>query len=171
MTIFLNKIRHHWKVALSYILRLSRTISGPINVHIEVTNICNLNCRTCGRKSFLSKFGSMSLRNFETILSKLQIEQIQKIHLGGYGEPLLNKNLLEMIKRVPPELYTSTNTNLSINDDDAIIALAESGLSEINVSLDGFDRAAFEDVRQGGDWDLILKNIKLSKIPYRSLNH
>jgi MoaA/NifB/PqqE/SkfB family radical SAM enzyme len=133
----------------------------PKTVQIEVTNLCNLNCRTCGRKRFLAKFGSMSLTDYQNILNKFQIKQIQKIHFGGYGEPLMNKRLVDMVKMIAHETYTSTNTNLSIHNNDLIVALANSGLAEINVSLDAFDQEVYQDVRQGGNWHLVINNLKL----------
>ena len=132
----------------------------PDAIQIEVTNLCNLKCRTCGRNNFLSKFGSMPLNAYEDLLEKIKLKQIQKFHFGGYGEPLLNKNLIDMIKKIPPGIYTSTNTNLSLHDEKTITALATSGLSEINVSLDGFDQSTYESVRIGADWKLVVRNIE-----------
>ena len=52
----INKIQKHWKTGLSYSLRLSKVLDGPINVHIEITNICNFKCIYCPQSNPDSHF-------------------------------------------------------------------------------------------------------------------
>jgi radical SAM protein with 4Fe4S-binding SPASM domain len=103
----------------------------------------------------------MSLDDYDNILSKLNLKEVKQIHLGGYGEPLLNKHLVEMIEAIPDPIFISTNTNLTINNDASVIALAQSKIDEINVSLDAFDKKIYEEIRVGSSWDKVMQNIAL----------
>ncbi len=72
----LKKIRRYWKVALSYAFGLSRSLAGPLTVHIETTNICNFRCVYCPQSNPDQHFqklgrGKMSFANYQIILDKI----------------------------------------------------------------------------------------------------
>lgn len=151
MATFISKIKKFKFILSSY------KVLHPKFLQIEVTNHCNLKCRTCSRDEFLSKYGSMSFNDFEVILERFNLSKIKRIHFGGYGEPLLNKQLVEMILQIPSYIFTKINTNLSIRNNDLIISLVKSGIGRISVSLDGFDKNTYENVRTGGSWETVIK--------------
>ena len=78
-------------------LRGPKIDSGPKVVFIEVTNRCNLLCQTCPHTYFQREpLKSLSLEEFITIAD--QFPQMQRALLHGIGEPLLNRELDQIIK-------------------------------------------------------------------------
>jgi MoaA/NifB/PqqE/SkfB family radical SAM enzyme len=68
----------------------------PRVVFIEVTNRCNLLCQTCPRTFFdREPLKSLPLREFIAIAE--QFPHMQRALLHGIGEPLLNRELPEII--------------------------------------------------------------------------
>ena len=63
-------------------------------IYIEITNNCNLNCSFCSEVKRKRK--NMTLNEFEEILKKIK-DYTDYIYLHVKGEPLLNKNIIEMI--------------------------------------------------------------------------
>lgn len=64
-------------------------------IYIEITNICNLNCSFCSKVNRKKEY--MSLENFKEILNKIK-DYTDYIYLHVKGEPLLNQNVIDMIK-------------------------------------------------------------------------
>jgi MoaA/NifB/PqqE/SkfB family radical SAM enzyme len=145
----------------------------PFIVQIETTNHCNLKCGFCPRelefKSAGLKLQSMSMKDFDGILGDW-IHRVYQLHLFGRGEPLLSKELPEMIhyaaeRGVP---YISFTSNGTILRGDRAKSLADTELSEIRVSLDGSDEETFKGIR-GASLEKIKDNLRkfreMSDIP------
>ena len=71
-------------------------------LYIEVTNKCNLNCRTCIRHVWNEPSGMMSEDIFKAIVSGVSSFPYlpRKAFFGGFGEPLSHPKILEMISRL-----------------------------------------------------------------------
>ena len=74
-------------------------------IYIEITNRCNLNCSFCSKVEKKKK--DMSLEEFEEVLKKVK-DYTNYIYLHVKGEPLLHRNIIEMIN-------LANNYNLKIN--------------------------------------------------------
>lgn len=76
---------------------------------IEISALCNLNCKHCFRKYRTGKLGNMSLQLFKHIL---EVDLNKFVFLGGAGEPFVNSNFLEMIDILKEDKrFISLNTN------------------------------------------------------------
>ena len=75
----------------------------PSSLQIETTTRCNLRCKTCLRSQQAQ--GDMPFELFKSIIDQYKLLKItgRKIDLTGVGEPLLNTELLPMIR------YAKTN--------------------------------------------------------------
>ena len=82
-------------------------------VYIEITNQCNLTCRTCIRNVWGEETENMSGDIFRRILKgALELPAKPEIFLGGYGEPLSHPECLAMIERAKSlGLCVSLSTN------------------------------------------------------------
>ena len=68
-------------------------------VLIEISSICNLNCKTCPRRKRKGKQGHMSLEMFKEITDKIIDSKFENsLFLSGFGESLLNPHFFDMIK-------------------------------------------------------------------------
>lgn len=93
-------------------------------LHLEVSNNCQASCPMCirnihgGAENPLVKLEDWSLEKYKTIISEEVIAQVKLIYFcGNYGDPLLNKDLLEMIRytvSVKPDIVINIHTNGSL---------------------------------------------------------
>jgi len=88
-------------LGLSNKLELAHAYGQPTSVQIESTTYCNAKCSMCGRTMVYTgknpkKPKHMSFQKFKKIMLKLPY--CKYIDLQGLGEPLLNPDLISIIK-------------------------------------------------------------------------
>jgi radical SAM protein with 4Fe4S-binding SPASM domain len=89
-----------------------------------------------------------------------QVPNLKQAVLHGIGEPLINKELPEMIRYLKNRgVYVLFNSNGTMLSPHIQRQLIESGLDEFRVSLDAADAEAFEKVRGLPRFDLIVRNV------------
>lgn len=139
----------------------------PIEVNFSVTDKCNLSCNFCARHNgFIEKthphqLNDMSLNNFKKILKKLR-ETIY-INLCGIGEPLMNEELIEIIKFAKKEgKIVSVYTNGILLDNYYAINLLKNKIDTISISLKGSDEKTFISNTNAGKeyFHAVVENIK-----------
>jgi len=120
---------------------------SPRVVFIEVTNRCNLLCETCPRTYFQREpLKSLSFKEFIAIAE--QFPQMQRALLHGIGEPLLNRELPEIIKYLK-----SRNVEVIINSNGTLLTpewqknLIESALDQYRCSIDGATDETYARIR------------------------
>jgi MoaA/NifB/PqqE/SkfB family radical SAM enzyme len=121
--------------------------AGPRVVFIEVTNRCNLLCETCPHTYFQREpLKSLSLKQFISIAE--QFPHMQRALLHGIGEPLLNRELPEIIRylksRAVEVIINSNGTLLTPTWQKALI---ESGLDQYRCSIDGATNETYARIR------------------------
>ena len=112
-------------------ITLRRPIQQLAKIYIEPTSRCNLACRMCIRESWEESQGNMLDETFSCLIEGLkQMESKPVIVFGGFGEPLLHPNIVEMIARAKA---TAQRVELITNG----LLLSEQMLSEfIRIGLD-----------------------------------
>ena len=85
-----------------------------LTLQIEPARVCNLNCSICMRPNITSsKNHVLSLENFQKVCdSAVSSKMFRYVGLHGWGEPLLNGQLFEMVKYAEAE---GLSTNLTTN--------------------------------------------------------
>ena len=132
-------------------------------LYIEVSSACNLNCKMCFRNSwFDEKCGLMSDYIIDSVKNSLINKETEGIFLGGMGEPLMHKRVFELIKTatdcgIKSELITNA-TLLNLNNCKKLIS---AGLDTLWISMDGFTRESYEEVRKGSLFENIIENIEI----------
>jgi len=114
----------------------------------------------------------MSLSDFEKIIGKLP-SSIQSLDLYFSGEPLINQALNEMVKLiVSRNIYCTVSTNGSFMGSE-IEEILDSGLSKLIIGVDGASEDTYKQYRVGGNFTILVENIK--KLVYekrkRKLQH
>jgi MoaA/NifB/PqqE/SkfB family radical SAM enzyme len=116
-------------------------------VFIEVTNRCNLLCETCPR-TYFTREPLRSLTFDEFVFVAEQFPEMQRAVLHGIGEPLLNRDLPQIIAylkgRGVEVLFNSNGTLLTPAWQEA---LARSGLDEYRCSIDGAEPETYARIR------------------------
>ena len=128
-------------------LRGPKIDSGPKVVFIEVTNRCNLLCQTCPHTYFQREpLKSLSLEEFITIAD--QFPQMQRALLHGIGEPLLNRELDQIIKVLKDrDVEVIINSNGTLLTPKWYEKLIDSGLDQYRCSIDGATDETYARIR------------------------
>ena len=102
----------------------------------------------------------MSLSVFERALEQVQ-KTAHTMQFYFQGEPLLNRQLPEMITRAHQAgLYTIVSTNAQALTSLTAQRLVKSGLSRIIVSIDGFSEESYAAYRVGGSLHRALEGLQ-----------
>ncbi|MGO8930998.1 MAG: SPASM domain-containing protein [Limisphaerales bacterium] len=123
----------------------------PRWVHIENTNHCPARCSMCSMDKMLRPTGFMKLGLFERIVDECaRHPQVEQIHLHGFGEPLLDKNLPARIRYVKEHSRSLTYlvTTINLMTESFARDLISSGLDGMKVSLYGNTKATYESVHR-----------------------
>lgn len=168
---FLTKKR---KAKLFKFFKFTKLPVRPFILNVEPGNICNLKCPLCptGARELGMAKGFMSFELFKQVFDQLK-GGLSAINLYSWGEPLLNKNLIVMIKyakSVNKNVRITTSTNLNVKDDKLLADFVASGIDEIIVSCDGANAESYSKYRVGGDFNLVMDNLKLMVTKKEELN-
>ncbi len=138
----------------------------PSMVHLETNNICNIKCIHCPQ-SDLSKLPdykpqSMGFEIFKKITDEVA-ENDSILRLTNDGEPLIHKNMVDMVEHVYDKkvrIFTFNTNGLLLEGKilDSILKLSNT-LVSIEVSLDAFYKKTYEKIRVGSDYNRVLRNI------------
>ena len=137
----------------------------PRVVRIEPSSLCNLKCIHCPTGTVNIPRKVMEWPVFEKILQEIKNhkDKVKVVVLYHGGEPLLNKDLIRMIKEIKDlgieKIKTSTNGMLL--DEEMCFELVKSGIDEIEISLDGTSPEMNNKIRIGSDYQKIVNNIKM----------
>ncbi|MCX5778299.1 MAG: radical SAM protein [Elusimicrobia bacterium] len=136
----------------------------PLWLTIDPSNICNLRCVFCptGQQRGTRSQTIMPLGKFKKIIDTLG-PYLFHIDFCNWGEPLLNKDLPEMVayaRRFGPSTKIDTNLNIDMSREDARRLIA-SGLDRLNISVDGASQQTYEKYRRGGDFEKVMRNMRL----------
>lgn len=153
----------------------------PVNIELELGNLCNLKCLMCNEKNSSAilaeniqlgvnklqqkdfKWTAEGFKNLQDLLSKSP----KVINIRG-GEPLYNKDLLKLIEEMPPEVCKSTllhiTTNATVWSPQWAKALEKFRLVRVMASIDAVGDL-YEYIRFPASWSQVESNvIEMSKI-------
>lgn len=136
----------------------------PLNIAVEPSNYCNLNCIMCANDKLTRKRGVMDIRLYKKIIDEIAVENpYTRLWLDFYGEPLLQKfRLFYMIDYAVKKGLKNIdlNTNAMLLDEEMAEMLLDSGITFISIDCDGFSSDVYESIRVGANRDKVYKNIE-----------
>ncbi len=121
----------------------------PLSVILQITRECNSNCIFCSEKG--NKIPDPTLEELRIIKNNLR--GVRRVFLSG-GEPLLRKDLLEIVNLFKDEFIIGLPTNAIPNKELAKKLYGK--IAFVNVGLEG-PRSITNKVR--GDYDKIMSGI------------
>jgi radical SAM protein with 4Fe4S-binding SPASM domain len=158
-----------WNLFLNLIERrllVTKPRSTPPFIKIEPTSVCQLKCPGCQQhmkdgKYFEHEKREINLQEFITVIEPIK-NGLLGISLSFQGEPLLNPQLPELITWAHSHNIAVTfPSNLSVElSDEFLRKLVTARPDTIFVSLDGASVETYSKYRVGGDFSLILRNVK-----------
>jgi MoaA/NifB/PqqE/SkfB family radical SAM enzyme len=135
----------------------------PLEVTIDTTTACNLSCPYCGtgRKTLQRPAANLQPELHRQMMNFFGREAFISWYFSN-GEPLLNKRLPELMQLAAErEVFSVISTNLSVPvGKDRLKALVGSGLNFISASIDGVTQKTYSRYRVGGNFELVIQNLK-----------
>ena len=138
----------------------------PPVVQIEPASICNYRCVFCFQtdRSLTKKsnghMGYMSYEIFKKVIDELE-NNVHSITLASRGEPLLNKELGNMLMYMKNKFVSiKINTNASMLTEKLSRQILESGVHNLVFSADAANNELYKKMRVNGDLNKVLRNIK-----------
>jgi MoaA/NifB/PqqE/SkfB family radical SAM enzyme len=135
-------------------------------LQLEISNYCNASCPQCPRNYFGGKtiptlpLRKWNMADFKTIFTTDLLENLQQVYFcGTYGDPMTNKNIVEMcqfIKTINSNIKIGIHTNGGVGTTDTFSALAKY-TDFIAFGIDGLQDTN-HIYRRGTHWQKIIDN-------------
>ena len=143
--------------------------AAPFVIYIDPSGACNFKCSfcPCNTTDFMAaeRHKVMEWELFEKILQDLRAfqGQVSVINLYGFGEPLLNPRIADMVKAIKENhccREVRVTTNGSLLTEERSRALIEAGVDLVRVSVEAMSTPGYQALC-GVDIDVseILRNI------------
>ena len=128
------------------------------DLRISVTDRCNFRCTYCMPKEifgpdheFLARENLLTFSEIVTVVTEFARRGVRKVRITG-GEPLLRKGIEGLVSQISAtglidDLTLTTNGSLLARK---AVALADSGLNRVTVSLDALDDPTFQAMNDVG---------------------
>ena len=139
-------------------------VPHPVNLNLESTLGCNLECVMCG--SHLSGVTKMRRSMDEELLARVEkqvVSGIEELSLTVAGEPFLTPRLPQFVavaERHGAEL--SLNTNATLLKDTGLVRRVMRQSSVLRFSVDGATAKTYEAIRVKSDFGTVIENIELA---------
>ncbi|MDD1775871.1 MAG: radical SAM protein [Candidatus Methanomethylicus sp.] len=146
---------------LSSMVQTTSNWYAPSYVQIEPTTRCNNRCVFCIRAPNENFDISMDL--YKSILDQLHCSRFGTKHvdLTGLGEPLLNPNIVTMIRMIKEKgMRAGFTTNFGPMNKTIARGLLEVGVDYLYVSVDGAKKETFERMRIGSNFERTMSAIR-----------
>ncbi|MDR3568829.1 MAG: radical SAM protein [Syntrophobacteraceae bacterium] len=131
----------------------------PKRLYVEVTNRCNLRCRTCVQYRGMPEAPG-DLSRDEVMWIADQAPGVKSIVLHGIGEPLLNEELPQIIRGLKDRgLYVLFNSNALLLTPALSQELVSCGLDEFRASLDAAKESTYAAIRGSDKFSRVIENL------------
>jgi len=114
------------------------------NLRISLTSRCNLSCIYCHAEGEKNPEAEMSADEIIAIMETAAKFGIKSIKFTG-GEPLIRRDILDIVRAVPPGVESSITTN-GILLAEMAADLKAAGLRRVNVSLDSLNPETYKKI-------------------------
>jgi cyclic pyranopterin phosphate synthase len=116
------------------------------SLRMSLTNRCNLKCIYCHNEGERDSGNEITVDEIARLVRIASKYGVDRVKFSG-GEPLLRKDLEDILKALPPLKDVSLTTNGTFLARRAR-GLKEAGLDRVNISLDSMDSGRFERITQ-----------------------
>jgi radical SAM protein with 4Fe4S-binding SPASM domain len=173
--VVLGLMRMHWRYFLfgrGRGLAKLLPLTTPLKIHVDPASGCNFRCFFCpqsdpqGLKDAGVKAGVMKFSLFQKIIDDLQdfSQIVDELVFGNYGEPLLNKNVAQMVRYAVDShraREVSIITNASLLTAERAEELVEAGLHKVRISVESLsDEGYLDTTKVSVPFSTIVENIR-----------
>lgn len=134
-------------------------LETPFTLYVFPTTFCNFKCSYCAHSLGLKKMKetydftaeNMSLETFDKLISDLKQfkQKIKVISLTGQGEPLINKDIPTMIRKIKEADIcerVEIISNGALLTNELSLELINAGLDILRISLQGVTSEKYKEV-------------------------
>lgn len=144
----------------------AKELTSPLNISIEVTNKCNINCIHCYNTRQIDgiQHSSLDKEKIDRIVDQLVENNALAVGIT-WGEPLMKKREALYIVEKCSENWITTrlNTNLMLLDEETADELKKNQLKSILTSLTSFDKETHDKITgRSGNFQKVIKGIQLA---------
>lgn len=121
----------------------------PLSLDLELAAICDLACAYCYRQTYVTPDKTMPTKMAKELIHEAAELGVASLKLNWRGEPLLHKNLCEIIKYAKSQgiLDVIINTNATQLNNAYAEKLLDSGIDYVIFSFDGGTKETYEKNR------------------------
>ena len=156
-------------------------------LRVSVTDRCDFRCVYCMAENmtFLPKKDLLTLEELDRLCTVFIDKGVKRLRLTG-GEPLVRKNIMELVRNLSRHLKSGALDELTLTTNGSQLRkhaaeLADCGVRRINVSLDTLDADKFKTITRWGELSRVLDGIeaarqaglavKINAVALKDLNH
>ncbi len=142
----------------------------PLNLDIETTSYCNLECVMCPRTIQMKKGigylpendAELPMDLYKKIVDEGAENGLCSIKFQYLGEPLADSHIVERIKYAKDRgiMDTMFNTNATYLDEEMSHKILDAGIDDIFFSVDSIIPEKFNKIRVGAEYHQVVENIK-----------
>ncbi|KIX12657.1 radical SAM protein [Dethiosulfatarculus sandiegensis] len=136
-------------------------INAPIKANIEVAAVCPYKCGFCTLHE-LHKYRRKSMMSFNDFVKLWRgIEPFTtEVEFTG-GEPLMNKDLYQIIKETrKTNVHCTVTSNAFLLNKDRADKILEAQPNELLLAFDSFKPSKYKDIRINGNLDTLYENVR-----------
>ena len=160
-------LRRYFKLNKEY-KKFVQSLSQPPKfkqIRLELSNACGYKCFMCPHTKMTRPVGFMQDKDIETIAKNISYrDEIEMVHLHGFGEPLLIKDLFhkaEVVRSYFPNAVIQILSTLGYEvEDDFFEKLLNSEINQLIVSFYGYNRENYQKMHGVDKYDIAYKNLK-----------
>jgi cyclic pyranopterin phosphate synthase len=150
------------------------------SLRISLTQRCNFNCFFCHHEGEHDSGNELAPEEVERIVSLAASQGVTKVKLTG-GEPLVRKDIVEIVQRISPLVDEVSMTTNASKLEKLAYPLKEAGLARVNISLHTLCPESFEEITGNGTEQVTkgieaavkagLNPVKLNMVVMEGVNH
>ena len=135
-----------------------------IHLHIGIDNSCNLSCPSCRERVIFDASSDYVNEKTQWVDRIVQwiINSDRKFYItvGSNGEPFASPVYIYLLE----QLQDLNNVSLTIRTNGTLkLTTLPKTLAHLFISIDAGTKEVYEQVRRGGRWDALLKNLQYIK--------
>lgn len=136
----------------------------PSIIEIQFHNLCNSNCLICPYKDMHYKSKYMNDDLFNKFLTEIDDSKLKRLIPYLNNEPFIQKGYidkLKLIRKKCPKTEIEISTNLSMLDREKISELAKLHITELRLSVFGFEDVTYKKMMPGLNKEKTFENLKI----------
>lgn len=139
--------------------------SLPIELMLDLTQKCNLNCRHCNNhhNEEISKIRNQAENYTNPERYKFLLKYVKAIQLNISGEPLITNRFWEMLDYIDAtenDIHLTTYTNGILLNKKAAERIVNSKFKVVTISMDAATNNTYKRLRHGGDFNVWMDNVR-----------